>query len=203
MHSLQFTNLFANSEVNFIRASQWISELCNNKTAHPCRNRINCRLCGCCYNSPNNSMPLHNTRWKTNWLSGILTLLKYPYPRDVEEPEKYETVRVHAEWGKTRDKSIRDKGSLAVSNALKFSNLFKFIEFVCNTILVAKIMYWNFSDQTENLSLKLFFIKIATREGYLTKQGGMVKVSAFVHYWIGIETTILVVKVACWNAVVL
>ncbi|XP_028404872.1 dual adapter for phosphotyrosine and 3-phosphotyrosine and 3-phosphoinositide-like [Dendronephthya gigantea] len=61
--------------------------------------------------------------------SGILTLLKYPYPRDVEEPEKYETVRVHAEWGKDRDQSVRDKGNRA----------------------------------------------IATREGYLTKQGGRVK----------------------------
>ena len=58
----------------------------------------------------------------------------------MEEPEKYETVRVHAEWGKTRDESVRDKGNLAVSNGLKFSNLFKFIKFVCNIILVAKIM---------------------------------------------------------------
>ncbi|CAB3990336.1 Hypothetical predicted protein [Paramuricea clavata] len=61
--------------------------------------------------------------------SGILTLLKYPYPRDVEEPNEYETVRVHAEWGKSRDRSVRDKGNLA----------------------------------------------IATREGYLTKQGGRIK----------------------------
>ncbi|CAH3143527.1 unnamed protein product [Pocillopora meandrina] len=32
--------------------------------------------------------------------SGVLTLLKYPYPRDIEEPTTYEKVRVHAEWGK-------------------------------------------------------------------------------------------------------
>lgn len=31
--------------------------------------------------------------------SGMLTLLKYPYPRDVEEPVSYDTIRVHAEWG--------------------------------------------------------------------------------------------------------
>ena len=30
---------------------------------------------------------------------GILTLLKHPYPRDVQEPVSYETIRVHAEWG--------------------------------------------------------------------------------------------------------
>ncbi|XP_031563612.1 dual adapter for phosphotyrosine and 3-phosphotyrosine and 3-phosphoinositide-like isoform X2 [Actinia tenebrosa] len=34
--------------------------------------------------------------------SGVLTLLKYPYPRDVDEPSTYEKVRVHAEWGKNR-----------------------------------------------------------------------------------------------------
>lgn len=31
--------------------------------------------------------------------SGVLTLLKYPYPRDVAEPGVYDTIRVHAEWG--------------------------------------------------------------------------------------------------------
>ena len=30
---------------------------------------------------------------------GVLTLLKYPYPRDVAEPGEYDTIRVHAEWG--------------------------------------------------------------------------------------------------------
>eukprot|EP00795_Rhopilema_esculentum_P008024 gene8024-biopygen9179 len=30
---------------------------------------------------------------------GVLTLLKHPYPRDVQEPVQYETIRVHAEWG--------------------------------------------------------------------------------------------------------
>ncbi|XP_032229589.1 dual adapter for phosphotyrosine and 3-phosphotyrosine and 3-phosphoinositide isoform X2 [Nematostella vectensis] len=34
--------------------------------------------------------------------SGVLTLLKYPYPRDIDEPSTYEKVRVHAEWGKNR-----------------------------------------------------------------------------------------------------
>jgi len=31
--------------------------------------------------------------------SGVLTLLKFPYPRCVEEPECYDSIRVHAEWG--------------------------------------------------------------------------------------------------------
>ena len=38
------------------------------------------------------------TKYYMNFL-GILTLLKVPYPRDIEEPEDYETVHVHAEWG--------------------------------------------------------------------------------------------------------
>ena len=33
------------------------------------------------------------------YFSGQLTLLKYPYPRDVAEPSEYDTIRVHAEWG--------------------------------------------------------------------------------------------------------
>ncbi|PFX14637.1 dual adapter for phosphotyrosine and 3-phosphotyrosine and 3-phosphoinositide-like isoform X2 [Stylophora pistillata] len=40
--------------------------------------------------------------------SGVLTLLKYPYPRDIEEPTTYEKVRVHAEWGKNRKSSIEN-----------------------------------------------------------------------------------------------
>lgn len=31
--------------------------------------------------------------------TGVLTLLKFPYPREVEEPECYDSIRVHAEWG--------------------------------------------------------------------------------------------------------
>lgn len=31
--------------------------------------------------------------------SGVLTLLKFPYPRCVDEPETYDQIRVHAEWG--------------------------------------------------------------------------------------------------------
>jgi len=31
--------------------------------------------------------------------SGELTLLKFPYPKNIAEPEQYETIRVHAEWG--------------------------------------------------------------------------------------------------------
>ena len=46
---------------------------------------------------------------------GVLTLLKYPYPRDVEEPDQYDSIRVHAEWGKSRDSSVRNQGNLAVS----------------------------------------------------------------------------------------
>ena len=38
------------------------------------------------------------TKHYMNFL-GILTLLKVPYPLDIEEPEDYEPVCVHAEWG--------------------------------------------------------------------------------------------------------
>jgi dual adaptor for phosphotyrosine/3-phosphotyrosine/3-phosphoinositide len=31
--------------------------------------------------------------------SGILTILKSPYPREVEEPDVYDSIRVHAEGG--------------------------------------------------------------------------------------------------------
>ena len=51
-------------------------------------------------------------------LLGVLTLLKYPYPRDIEEPTTYEKVRVHAEWGKNRKSSMEnsvDDGVQSVS----------------------------------------------------------------------------------------
>lgn len=62
--------------------------------------------------------------------SGLLTLLKFPYPRDVAEPVQYDTIHVHAEWGERPT-------SQDMSHA-----------------------------QPESLNSK---------EGYLTKQGGMVK----------------------------
>ena len=34
---------------------------------------------------------------------GVLTTLKYPYPHNVEEPETYDQIRVHAEWGQVPD----------------------------------------------------------------------------------------------------
>jgi len=46
--------------------------------------------------------------------SGVLTLLKHPYPRDVQEPVQYETVRVHAEWG-NRPSSGTDAGRTDLS----------------------------------------------------------------------------------------
>ena len=49
---------------------------------------------------------------------GVLTLLKYPYPRDIAEPSTYEKVRVHAEWGKNRRSSVEnnpDDGVQSVS----------------------------------------------------------------------------------------
>jgi len=33
------------------------------------------------------------------WFSGVVTLLRYPYPRHMEEPSHYETVRLHIELG--------------------------------------------------------------------------------------------------------
>ncbi|XP_003382501.1 PREDICTED: dual adapter for phosphotyrosine and 3-phosphotyrosine and 3-phosphoinositide-like [Amphimedon queenslandica] len=37
--------------------------------------------------------------------SGILTVLKFPYPRSVKEPEVYDSIRVHAEGGVTETKA--------------------------------------------------------------------------------------------------
>jgi dual adaptor for phosphotyrosine/3-phosphotyrosine/3-phosphoinositide len=44
--------------------------------------------------------------------SGVLTLLKQPYPRDVEEPKTYETVRIHAELGRPQSPKINTSFSL-------------------------------------------------------------------------------------------
>ena len=45
---------------------------------------------------------------------GVLTRLKYPYPRDVEEPNMYETVRIHAEIGRTF--SVQESPNFSVRN---------------------------------------------------------------------------------------
>ena len=44
--------------------------------------------------------------------SGILTLLKHPYPRDVDEPDVYDSIRVHTEGGSKDD---NEKPTFAVS----------------------------------------------------------------------------------------
>ena len=51
--------------------------------------------------------------------SGILTLLKFPYPKDVQEPQMYETVRIHAEWGQRPVPA--DEASPAPPQYVKFS----------------------------------------------------------------------------------
>ena len=43
---------------------------------------------------------------------GILTLLKHPYPREVEEPDVYDSIRVHTEGG---SKDENEKPTFAVS----------------------------------------------------------------------------------------
>ena len=48
-------------------------------------------------------------------LVGVLTLLKFPYPRCVEEPETYDMVRVHAEWGAAANRTDNQKPTFAVS----------------------------------------------------------------------------------------
>lgn len=35
--------------------------------------------------------------------SGQMTLLNYPYPRNIEEPNVYDTIRVHAEFSTATD----------------------------------------------------------------------------------------------------
>ena len=47
---------------------------------------------------------------------GVLTLLKFPYPRCVEEPETYDQVRVHAEWGAATSRPDSQKPTFAVSH---------------------------------------------------------------------------------------
>ena len=54
---------------------------------------------------------------------GVLTLLKYPYPRDIAEPGEYDTIRVHAEWGDRPSSQHND------------------------TVKVGSVSYWTFSIQ--------------------------------------------------------
>ena len=37
------------------------------------------------------------------FFSGQMTLLNYPYPRNIEEPNVYDTIRVHAEFSTAAD----------------------------------------------------------------------------------------------------
>ncbi len=56
--------------------------------------------------------------------AGVLTLLKFPYPRDVEEPECYDEIRVHAEWGTSQTLGKDNKQpSFAVREALRLVQL--------------------------------------------------------------------------------
>jgi len=48
------------------------------------------------------------------WPEGVLTLLKFPYPRCVDEPETYDQIRVHAEWG-TQFKSPKEGAGLSAA----------------------------------------------------------------------------------------
>jgi len=45
--------------------------------------------------------------------SGVITLLKCAYPRNVEEPRMYETVRIHTEIGRPQSPSTQGSFSLA------------------------------------------------------------------------------------------
>ena len=43
-------------------------------------------------------------------------MLKFPYPRCVDEPETYDMIRVHAEWGSaSQQKDIQSAPTFAVS----------------------------------------------------------------------------------------
>lgn len=51
-------------------------------------------------------------KYRTCLFLGILTVLKFPYPRSVKEPEVYDSIRVHAEGGTTE---ASQKPTFAVS----------------------------------------------------------------------------------------
>jgi hypothetical protein len=51
---------------------------------------------------------------------GVLTVLKFPYPRHVEEPGYYDHVKIHAEFGRT--KTPNDSPHLAVSVPLIYKS---------------------------------------------------------------------------------
>lgn len=48
--------------------------------------------------------------------SGVLTLLKFPYPREVAEPECYDNIRVHAEWGQPQPNQDDSKPVFSIAS---------------------------------------------------------------------------------------
>ena len=71
----------------------------------------------------------------------MLTVIRFPYPHQVDEPAVYDTVRIHASVGKNR--SIRGQKELAVS----------FVNLPLLQMLVSKFSE-NFNKQNLHLSQK-------------------------------------------------
>ena len=73
-------------------------------------------------------------------VAGVLTRLKYPYPRDVEEPNMYETVRIHAEIGRTF--SVQQSPNFSVSVELCSANKFNTFGYARKSLpLVCKLIF--------------------------------------------------------------
>lgn len=54
--------------------------------------------------------------------SGVLTMLKHPYPRSVDEGSIYDEIKVHAEWKSTEDNETLDGSSLASPGSLSIAS---------------------------------------------------------------------------------
>ena len=68
--------------------------------------------------------------WSCYCYLGVLTLLKYPYPRDIAEPATYEKVRVHAEWGKNRKSSVANSTEDSVQSVRWTVTLYLYITII-------------------------------------------------------------------------
>ncbi|ELW63360.1 Dual adapter for phosphotyrosine and 3-phosphotyrosine and 3-phosphoinositide [Tupaia chinensis] len=141
--------------------------------------------------------------------TGTLIVLKHPYPREVEEPSIYESVRVHTamQTGKTEDDLVPTApsvlGKRVIYSVVTFECMIRELEeiipshfkSICiNTSTPLKICsgdsgspeVWSLASWMASLEsmwpttglnplVRMKTCQLGTKEGYLTKQGGLVK----------------------------
>ena len=64
-------------------------------------------------------------------LLGVVTVLKYPYPKVVAEPAQYETVRVHAQMGGEKMAANEQALHLAVCSSSSIEHYTTLVQLLC------------------------------------------------------------------------